>query len=353
MRRKKGEGSICFEKSCQLWRVAITGPNGKPVVKRFKHREDAVIWLAEKKVELYKGTFTEPTKMTLHEWGVEFIKTYCSTLRPSSIADHLHSLGLMKPIYNIKLAELTVLAIQNFYNDLTCASSTKVKVHRLLHTMLHKAYALGAIPRDIASLLEAPTQPKVQIDVFSEQEIKTILSYAKLNKPTWYPFLMLAFSSGMRLGELLGLRYKNIHRGFVVVETTIIAVLGKIVESPPKTSAGYRRVVLPTQITDLLGQGDPNAFVFATKSGRPIEPTNAERAWRATLERAGVRHRNFHTIRHSHASALIAKGVPIPEVASRLGHSKSSHTLNLYAHHIPTYDTQMIEMVSNITPLIK
>ena len=72
-----------------------------------------------------------------------------------------------------------------------------------------------------------------------------------------------------------------------------------------------------------------------------------ERIWKATLKAAGIEHKKFHCLRHTHATQLLASGIPLLEV----GHSKASHTLDLYGHAIPGYDEHLPEKIKNIYSL--
>ena len=67
-----------------------------------------------------------------------------------------------------------------------------------------------------------------------------------------------------------------------------------------------------------------------------------ERAWERILKEAKIEHKKFHALRHTHATQLLAAGVPLLEVAKRLGHSSPAITLKLYAHAIPNYDHQIV-----------
>ena len=84
-------------------------------------------------------------------------------------------------------------------------------------------------------------------------------------------------------------------------------------------------------------------FVFPSLTGTPISPRNMERAWPTILRNARVPYKNFHVLRHTHATELFALGVPIIEVSQRLGHSSVSYTLELYGHAIPNYEDRIVD----------
>ena len=89
-------------------------------------------------------------------------------------------------------------------------------------------------------------------------------------------------------------------------------------------------------------------LIFQSKNGTPLRPNQIERAWKSILLLASVPHKKFHVLRHTHATQLLANGVPLLEVSKRLGHSRASHTLDLYGHAIPGYDASLPNKISKI-----
>ena len=171
----------------------------------------------------------------------------------------------------------------------------------------------------------------------------------------YYPFFLLAVTTGARLGELLGLKTKNIGKGYIFIDNSLQYVRGKLVDMPPKTNAGVRRVTIPSNVESILKAAvyadkvrSFDGYVFHTRNGTPYSPRNMERIWKRVLVLAGIEHKNFHVLRHTHATQLLANHVPLIEVSRRLGHSKASITLDLYGHAIPGYDKQIPEKVQSI-----
>lgn len=124
---------------------------------------------------------------------------------------------------------------------------------------------------------------------------------------------------------------------------------------PPKTEAGERRITIPSNVESILKaavRADKvrsfDGYTFLTRNGTPYSPRNMERIWKRVLQLAGIEHKNFHVLRHTMATQLLAEGVSIAEVAKRLGHSKISHTLNLYSHAIPDYDKEIPNIIEKI-----
>ena len=164
------------------------------------------------------------------------------------------------------------------------------------------------------------------------------------------PLINLAIVSGARRGELLALRVKDLGEHEIrICRNLQETARGGIIINPPKTKAGNRRLSIPPSVMAelrLLSQGKPpDELIFTTSKGTPLSPRNLERAWSRIIEVAGIPYRNFHVLRHTNATDLLAKGIPIVEVARRLGHSRISHTLELYGHAIPTYDATIARQI--------
>lgn len=172
--------------------------------------------------------------------------------------------------------------------------------------------------------------------------------------------VILAATTGMRIGEVLGLRWCD-----VLFETSEVYVrqalqnsseIGLLLETP-KTKAGVRKISITNDVLIELKKLKKAALAidikqeqlcFVTKSNKPIAPYNFERAWKSIVKRSGVPYRNFHVLRHTHATQLLANGVPIIEVSRRLGHARISHTLELYGHAIPNYDSKIADKVKKL-----
>ena len=122
-----------------------------------------------------------------------------------------------------------------------------------------------------------------------------------------------------------------------------------------KTAAGEREITITRDLSsDLKKRFNSgkivsfDGYIFQSKNGTPLRPNQIERAWKSILLLASVPHKKFHVLRHTHATQLLANGVPLLEVSKRLGHSRASHTLDLYGHAIPGYDASLPNKISKI-----
>ena len=195
--------------------------------------------------------------------------------------------------------------------------------------------------------------------VLAPDEISLMLTHAD---PGLYRMLLTFLATtGLRSGEAMALRWADCQLGsrepkiYVRRSLSWARVQGEDIRPrfyPPKTKAGHRTVNIPTELAATLKRWKIEAppsdqdLVFPNLEGKPLRRSIALRRglWPA-LRRAGLRKVNMHSLRHSFASALIAKGSPVTEVQSILGHSSPAITLNVYSHWFRSTRTTAMESV--------
>lgn len=171
--------------------------------------------------------------------------------------------------------------------------------------------------------------------------------------PKWFrAMVVLDAASGLRSGELRGLTRDRCVDGVLMVDRQLVgAKAGTPIFGPPKSKAGIRRVPIDPDtwavLQDHLEKWGSDDLVFRTRHRTPISRTRMSEMWRDASEgMEGLRRRSgWHDLRHFHASMLIAGGMSVTAVASRLGHKDSTETLRTYAHLWPTDDERAVAIV--------
>ncbi|WP_196611177.1 tyrosine-type recombinase/integrase [Pectinatus brassicae] len=363
-KQANGNGSIYFDKTRQRYWAGIVTPEGKRVGKRFKTMSEAIAWKNEQLTEINQGEFVEPSSVTVGEWSIEWLMTYKKdTLKQRTYERYLSLLKHLQQISGYKLQDLQPVHVQKLYKNLpTLSACTINKVHKVLKAMMTKAYDLGMIKKNIMTMVSPPRFEKKEIEIFTPAEIERILTTCLHTKKLerYYPTILLTATTGIRIGEALGLRWCDIN--FTANEIFIKHSLQESLElgaylETPKTKAGVRKIKLTDDVISVLKHLKLSApaldikqeqFILTTRNNTPVKPNNFTRAWRYLLKLADVPYRNFHVLRHTHATELLAAGVPIVEVSRRLGHSKITHTLELYGHAIPNYENEIAAKVKNL-----
>ena len=361
------KGTVFFEKTRSRWKAELDTPQGKRISKRFKDKTDAENWLISQNSDINKGLFVEPDEITTGTWLIFWLDTYVkNTVKQRTIERYVGLAKHCNEIANIKLQKIQPQEIQVLYVKLQdkISAHTITKVHKILVTAFKKAYELGMLSKNTMQLVNPPKFKKKEIEIFTKMEIKKILSSVKKSRyySRYYSFILAGVATGARLGELLGLRWIDFDYQkkeiFIRQSVQFSSQKGFIIETT-KTVSGVRKISIPESLAESIRGNSPcdlesilkknkNLLIFQTSTGNPISQQNFNKAWKKILLQAEVEYKNFHVLRHTHATQLLAAGIPIVEVSRRLGHAKTSHTLDLYGQAIPNMDAEIADNISAI-----
>ncbi|WP_369068587.1 tyrosine-type recombinase/integrase [Kineococcus terrestris] len=228
------------------------------------------------------------------------------------------------------------------------SAKTIANAHGLLSTVMASAVDAGHRPDNPCRGLRLPSGTREEMTFLTEGEFARVLAAVE---PYWQPLVALLAGTGLRWGEATALTWGDLDLEAPVPTLRVSRAWkrgagvnqgGKVREiGAPKTRRGVRTVSLPPQIADLLRQlrGPATArrgggYVFTGPQGGTVHHQNFHpRVWRPAVERAGIgKTPRIHDLRHSHASWLIAAGVPLPIIQRRLGHESIQTTVDVYGH---------------------
>lgn len=259
----------------------------------------------------------------------------------------------------IKLVDLSVVHIQTFYNELmtkyNLSANTVIHHHALIRKCLDYAFKMDIIPSNPADKIQRPKIEQFISSFYTESELNTLFEKSK-NDPLELIILVTAFY-GLRRSEVLGLQWDSLdfeNKTITIKHTVTITntegnnrkIEGK---DRTKTKSSYRTLPLFDNIAIKLlefkekQESFKKAFgntynkkflqyVFVNPQGKIIRPDYVTQHFSILLENIGLKHIRFHDLRHSCASLLLAKGIPMKSIQEWLGHSNFSTTANLYAH---------------------
>ncbi|MEE9136229.1 MAG: site-specific integrase, partial [Gammaproteobacteria bacterium] len=222
--------------------------------------------------------------------------------------------------------------------------------HRVLSQALQRAVKWRLLTQNPASAAEPPKPVKKEFRVLDGNETAALLEAAKGLR--LYAPVMLAVTTGLRRGEVVGLKWSDIDlkEPALRVRRAIGQVNGKISVKPPKTEKSRRTVVLLNQtVRDLkrhllqqkkarlqLGPTyNKDDWVFPTQLGEVWKPDSLTSAFRKFVARTGSGPLRFQDLRHTHATLLLRDGIYVKVVSERLGHASVAVTLDTYAHVLP------------------
>jgi integrase len=229
--------------------------------------------------------------------------------------------------------------------------------HAILRKALGDAVRLGFLSANPALLADPPSAAAARSLVaktWTPAELGQFLRATKAH-PLHVAF-HLAAATGMRRGEVLGVRWDDIDFGGseVRIVQTVIEVAHRITVGLPKTERSRRVVALDARtVALLLGHqrtcgdgGGTGSLVFANAEGSPLHPACFSYAFKRAVEMAGVPSIRFHDLRHTHATMALRAGVHPKVVSERLGHSTVSITLDVYSHAVPSMQREAAEAVA-------
>ncbi|WP_084665658.1 site-specific integrase [Thermanaeromonas toyohensis] len=362
-KRYKSSWTIVIE----LDRDPVTGKR-KRITKSVKGtKKEAEKEMVRMLNELERGTYVEPSGMTVGEYLLHWLEAYCKpnlapkTLQSYSYIIHQH---LIPALGHIKLDKLQPLHLQEYYSKALQSGRKDGKGglslrsvqyhHRILHEALGHALKWQLVHRNVAEAVEAPRYKRPDVKALSPEEVNKLLAKAKeINHPD-YALLVTAVYTGMRQGELLGLRWQDIDMtaGVAYVRQILQKLPGQpVMFKEPKTQAGKRQVVLSPAVIDILkaakkqqaenrlrlGQAYQDyGLVFCRENGLPLDPFTVTHRFKKLAKLAGFPELRFHDLRHTHATLLLAQGVHPKVVQERLGHRSITLTLDTYSHVLPT-----------------
>ena len=210
----------------------------------------------------------------------------------------------------------------------------------------------GAGQRNPADLVSPPQNKRLEMHTLTESQVNEVMGKAPTD--TYHCLFYLAMQTGLRRGELLGLRWTDINLDFAELSVARSAVQcpgGKVVFKAPKTVRSRRTVALSPQTCIVLRQYLDNqmairarldikkwpkdALVFSQLNGDPLKGNTVWKAWNTMLKRMGITGIRFHDIRHTMATLMLQAGVHPKIVQERLGHASIATTLDLYSHVSP------------------
>lgn len=355
--RGKNEGSIFLDKQRKMYRAMYYTPCGERISKRFTRRAEASEWLALQQVSVAKNEFIERHDWNFGEWLEEFLEVYAQPrVRVKTFERYQSLIKHLKPLNHVKLQQLSGIEFQKLYNSMnTYSGETRSKVHKICKMALNQAVADHLIYSNPLMTLKAPKIERKDIEIFEQNEISVILSAPFVNNHRWKCVILVAAKGGLRISEILGLRWCDLDyekRG-ININQGLHSVRGGLIVEQPKTRSSKRFVALPEFVFVELSRSKlekqafkDDGYIFTNLSGTPVCVHNFQRFWRTIFKNIDVPYRNFHSLRHSHATFLLSKGIPIVEVSRRLGHSKTSVTLDVYAHAMPkTADAKIIQVL--------
>lgn len=350
--RKRGEK---WSFSIDLPRDPVTNKRRQKTVSGFKTKKEAEKACAALITEIERSEYVAPSKKTVADFMKDWLAGKELSVKKQTYAtyyDHirLHINPALGKYELMKLSREQVLAFyKKLKNEKQLSDRTLLDIHNLLKQTLSQALEWQLIRRNVMNTIDTPKVAKKEFKVWSLEECGLLLSKSKLDR--LHIAFILALTTGMRQGEVLGLRWQDIdmETGLISI-TQILDHKGKAFQVGAKTNAGSRLISIDentvnelkkhkkTILAEKLRLGPAytdHDLVIPTSIGTPLNPRNLLRTFYRLIEASGVPKIAFHDLRHTHATLLLSQGINPKIVSERLGHANIKVTLDTYSHVLP------------------
>ena len=272
------------------------------------------------------------------------------------------------PAHKIPLNDLSTLHLQQFYKKLLAegrverieaqkqpkglSAKTVRNIHQIISSALKLAIEQRLIAHNPADGCALPKAERKEMRTLPVEQLTSFLREAKDSGV--YELYYLDLATGLRRGELLGLKWTDVDldRGVLKIQRAISRQNGKVVEAPLKTKNAYRTLPLSADAIDVLMQQrrktGNSEWVFPSPTGGPMSPDSVLHMLHRVLKRAGLPKVRFHDLRHTFATLALQNGVDVKTVSGVLGHFSAGFTLDTYAHVTTSAKREAAKTMGNI-----
>ena len=368
--------------------------NGNPMIHRktvHGTKKDAQVELAKFVTEVQNGLvvdgkslrFSEFTEIWKRDYGSKELapstyKRYCRMLETRLLPYFGHFyINKIKPTDIMKFYDLLEKDTQLVRKKGNNGSKTKkplsgktiLEHHRLLRAMLHKAVYWQLIVANPAERVQPPKARKPKRRSYDDEQTKILLENLELlsSEDTKYKVaIILTVFTGVRLGELMGLEWQDVDfkNGIISINRSsqYLADMG-VFTKVPKTESSIREIAIPEFIISLLekyklwyeeqksiyGELWTNSDrLFVQADGKPMHPSTISKWFVKYVGQIGLPVINFHGLRHTNASLLVAQNIDIAVISARLGHAQISTTLDFYVHPLLSHNRKAGYALENL-----
>lgn len=345
--------------------------------------------------DVKKGTYLDPTRLSLSEYITLWLNTQESVLAPKT---YLRYKGILegrvsKSVGHINIQKVKAVHLNDFYSNLqevgiredkkegALSNRTILHHHRVLSKLFNDAYKSGLINENPCSRATAPKVSKPEMKCLNEDQISLLAIALQEESIKVQAIIMLSLMTGCRRGELGGLQWKHIDtkNNTILIEqaSTYTPDTGTILKET-KNKTSIRKISIPQETTFLLSQYrkwwlehklkvgdqwqyaeresaqknddtwiDPE-YVFTTWDGYLMHPDTFTSTFKDFLKRHSLPDIRLHDLRHTAATMLINSGLNIKSISSRLGHANATTTLNIYSHALLSADQQAADVMGSL-----
>ena len=339
--------------------------HGKTITETQKNMTDL-------KYKLEHGVYVSKKQITLNDWFETWMEEYKKNrIKRGTYENYKKNFyGIIKRRFNLGNVQLTDIRgehIQKLYNDLVkegYALSTIKIVSAVLNGCMQQALRNGLIERNPVKLAELPRQTeKATRQAMTREQQALFMEYAK--ESYLYNFYAVMLRTGMRNGEMRGLKYTDIDKkkNVIRVQRTLKYIEGEgYYEDTPKTRTSKRDIPLTAATLQLLEEQRKfwgfkvekmDRYLFCNELGEPLSRARVRAETDRIVKRIRAAGHDFphitpHVFRHTFATRAIEAGMQPQVLKTILGHSSLAMTMDLYSHVLPETRAEEMEKIANV-----
>lgn len=362
--RTKGSWQICIE----LDPDPVTGKRNRIYRTEQGRKPDVDKIMRQMMHEIETGIYIPQEEIILSDYLNRWLTDYAaSRVAPKTYARYAEIIKnhVIPALGNIKLQDLRPMHLQNLYSELLkggrldgkeggLSAQTVQHYHRLIRSALQQAVRWQLLSRNPADAVTPPRPRKDQeMKILNQEQVQTLLALVKEHSPQYYLMVLIAISTGMRRGEIYGLRWVDVDipKRTVFVRQVAQRAKGKgVFFKEPKTKRSKRNLPIPHSVAKELaahktGQAEnrlafgpdykDHGLVFCQHNGMPGSPDSVTNWFAKFVDTNELPDVRFHDLRHTHFSLLIEQGEHPKTISERAGHSSIATTMDIYGHLFP------------------
>lgn len=339
-------------------------------------KKEAEALLARMLTELEDGVYIEPNKTTVTEYLTKWLASIDATLSAKTYEryEEIINKHFIPNIGHHKLNKLQPLHIETLYADMLrngridgkggLSKTTVEHHHRVLKKALSKAVKWQYLRRNPCDAVDPPKPEKKDIQTLTVEETQQFIGKAKSS--TIYLPVLLAVTTGIRLGEVCGLRWMDIdldNKRLSIRQVMCESRRYGVIIKEPKTKNSKRSITLSKTTVEALRQYKAEVsklrlqlgiglkkedLIFEKTPGDRMTPTRVSSAYNWFIHKNKLKRVSFHALRHTHATHLLEGNIHPKIVSERLGHATIGITLDTYSHVLPNMQEEAANKIDEL-----
>jgi len=380
-------------------RDPVTGKRRQHWHSGYKNKKEAEQARTKLLHELDTGRYIEQSRLTMRDFMKEWLAAIKPTVRESTWETYevLVRVHVVPHLGHVTVQRLTPATLNSLYEKLQTEgkksqrvvqkrrrvqasgeeteprgekNGLSAKTVRNIHIVIHKAldYAVihNLVQTNVASIANVPKPARFGDHDMKTWDASTLGAFLEgIQEHRYYPAFLLAAMTGMRRGEVLGLRWQDVDldRGELSVTQSLTSYGYTTRFSSPKTRRSRRHIPLDqktlaalrvhraSQAAEKLRQGPKyvdTGLVFTQEDGRWVHPDRFSHLFNTLVKKSTLPRIRLHDLRHTYATLSLQAGTPVKIISERLGHSSAAFTMDVYQHVIPAMQQEAADAVATL-----